>query len=57
MVEEIENCESGYIVGRSFHQQRSLRTVLTIYGKGAKQDLTAEETAAWRRIVEEIENG
>ena len=31
--------------------------LLTIYGKGVKQDLTAEETAAWRRVVKEIENG
>ena len=31
--------------------------LLTIYGKGVKQDLTAEEIAGWRRVVEEIENG
>ena len=30
--------------------------LLTIYGKGAKDDLTAGELATWRRVVEEIEN-
>jgi len=30
--------------------------LLTIYGKRATQDLTADETAAWRRAVREIEN-
>ena len=31
--------------------------LLTLYGKSAKQDLTAGERAAWRRAVEEIEHG
>lgn len=31
--------------------------LLTIYGKQAKQDLSAEEIAAWRGAVREIENG
>ena len=31
--------------------------LLTLYGKGAKDDLTPAERAAWRRVVEEIENG
>lgn len=30
--------------------------LLTIYGKRAKQDLTADEIAAWRGAVREIEN-
>jgi len=30
--------------------------LLTVYAKGAKDDLTAAERAAWRRAVEEIEN-
>ena len=31
--------------------------LLTLYGKGAKDDLTPAERTAWRRVVEEIENG
>lgn len=31
--------------------------LLTLYGKGVKDDLTSAERAAWRRVVEEIENG
>ena len=30
--------------------------LLTVYAKGAKDDLTAAERAAWRRAVEAIEN-
>ena len=30
--------------------------LLTLYGKGVKDDLTPAELAAWRRVVEEIEN-
>lgn len=30
--------------------------LLTLYGKGVKDDLTRAELAAWRKIVEEIEN-
>lgn len=30
--------------------------LLTIYGKGVKDDLTAAERAAWRRAVEEIKH-
>ena len=31
--------------------------LLTLYGKGVKDDLTPAERAAWRRVAEEIENG
>ena len=31
--------------------------LLTVYGKGAKDDLTPAEVTAWRRVVEEIEHG
>lgn len=31
--------------------------LLTLYDKGVKVDLTRAELAAWRKIVEEIENG
>ncbi|MDE2762356.1 MAG: type II toxin-antitoxin system RelE/ParE family toxin [Gemmatimonadota bacterium] len=31
--------------------------LLTIYAKADRQDLTAEEIAAWRAAVREIENG
>lgn len=31
--------------------------LLTIYGKGAKEDVTAREIAAWRGALEEIEDG
>ena len=31
--------------------------LLALYGKGAKDDLTPAERAAWRRVVEESENG
>lgn len=31
--------------------------LLTLYGKGVKDDLTRAELAAWRKVVEEIENG
>ena len=30
--------------------------LLTLYSKGVKDDLTRAELAAWRKIVEEIEN-
>ena len=30
--------------------------LLTVYAKGARDDLTAAERAAWRRAVEAIEN-
>ena len=31
--------------------------LLTLYGKGVKDDLTPAERAAWRKVVEEIKNG
>lgn len=31
--------------------------LLTLYGKGVKDDLTPEERAAWRKVVKEIESG
>lgn len=31
--------------------------LLTLYGKGVKDNLTRAELATWRKIVEEIENG
>ena len=31
--------------------------LLTLYGKGVKDDLTHAERAAWRKVVKEIENG
>ena len=31
--------------------------LLTVYGKGVKDDLTPAERSAWRRVVEEIEHG
>lgn len=31
--------------------------MLTLYGKGAKADLTSAERDAWRKAVEEIDNG
>ena len=31
--------------------------LLTVYGKGVKDDLTPAEVAAWRRVVKEIERG
>ena len=31
--------------------------LLTLYGKGVKDDLTPAERAAWRKVVEEIANG
>ena len=30
--------------------------LLTVYAKGAKDDLTAAERAAWRKAVEAIDN-
>ena len=30
--------------------------LLTLYRKGVKDDLTRDELAAWRRVVEDIEN-
>ena len=30
--------------------------LLTLYGKGVKEDLTRAELAAWRKIVKEIKN-
>ena len=30
--------------------------LLTLYGKNVKDDLTASEGRAWRRVLEEIEN-
>lgn len=30
--------------------------LLTLYGKGVKDDLTPAELSAWRKVVEEIEN-
>ena len=30
--------------------------LLTLYGKGVRDDLTPGELAAWRRVVEEIEH-
>ena len=29
----------------------------TLYGKNVKDDLTPTERRAWKRVVEEIENG
>ena len=31
--------------------------LLTLYGKGVKDDLTPAERAAWRKVVEETEDG
>lgn len=31
--------------------------LLTLYGKGVKDDLTPTERAVWRQVVEEIKNG
>lgn len=31
--------------------------LLTVYGKGVKDDLTSAELASWRQVVEEIKNG
>jgi len=31
--------------------------LLTLYGKGVKDDLTPAERFAWREVVREIENG
>ena len=31
--------------------------MLTLYGKGVKDDLTPAEREAWRKAVEEIDNG
>ena len=31
--------------------------LLTLYGKGVKDDLSSAEVAAWRKVVEEIDNG
>ena len=31
--------------------------LLTLYGKNVKDDLTSGERKAWRRVLEEIENG
>ena len=31
--------------------------LLTLYGKGVKDDLSRAERAAWRKVVEEIEHG
>ena len=31
--------------------------LLTLYGKGVKDDLTPRERATWRKVVEEIERG
>ena len=31
--------------------------LLTLYGKGVKDDLTPGERATWRKVVEEIERG
>ena len=31
--------------------------LLTLYGKGVKDDLTPGERAAWRKVVREIEDG
>ena len=31
--------------------------LLTLYGKGVKDDLSPAERAAWRKIVEEIKHG
>ena len=31
--------------------------LLTLYGKGVKDDLSPAERAAWRKVVEEIKHG
>ena len=31
--------------------------LLTLYGKNVKDDLNSSERKAWRRVLEEIENG
>ena len=31
--------------------------LLTVYGKGVKDNLTSAELASWRQVIEEIKNG
>ena len=40
-----------------WHPAKNRIYLLTLYGKSVKDDLTPVERKAWKRVVEEIENG
>ena len=40
-----------------WHPAKNRIYLLTLYGKSVKDDLTPAERKAWKRVVEEIENG